>query len=225
MPNYVNHRLEIKAPSEERLEEILNSIQSVSKEDGTVQPIDFNSIDPMPEELSMEFSLGEEMVARYLVRDLLDPVPKRWATEGWNSLTEEQQEKCTPNARKMIENILKYGYPNWYDWACDRWGTKWNVLEASREEKNIILFQTAWSLPDKILKTLSRKFEDTIFKVAYADENIGRNCGVAEYKNGEGNYYEPIIGSVEACELAFSLWPDRREDYILTENGYEDKEE
>ena len=225
MPNYVNYRLEIKAPSEERLEEILNSIQSVNKEDGTITPIDFNSIDPMPEELSMEFSLGEEMVARYLVRDLLDPVPNLWATKEWNSLTEEEQKECTPNARRMIENILKYGYPNWYAWRCDRWGTKWNVLESSREKRNVILFQTAWSLPDNLLKTLSSKFGDTTFKVTYADESIGCNCGIAEYKNGEGTYHEPTIGSIEAFELAFSLWPNRREDYVLTENGYEGKEE
>ena len=223
MPNYVNHRMEINAPSKDRLKEILNSIQSVDDE-GTVWPIDFNSIEPRPEGLEFDFSLAEEMAASYLVRDLLYPAAKRWATDEWDSLTEEQQKKCTPGARKMIENILKYGYPNAIEWACGRWGTKWNALEASREGTNVILFQTAWCLPDKVLKTLSEKFEDTTFKVTYADENIGCNCGIAEYKNGEASFFEPIACSIEAYELAFSLWPHRRDDYVLTENGYEDKE-
>ena len=225
MPNYVKNRMEIIAPSKERLEEILIGIQSVNEENGEILPIDFNCIDPMPEELQTNFSLGEEMVARYLVRDLLHPISKWWSIEEWNEITDEQKERCMPGARRMIENILKYGYPYWHDWAIGHWGTKWNAAGASREDVNVISFQTAWSFPDKVLRTLSEKFADTTFKVSFADEDIGCNCGIAEIKNGEVSICRPAACSVEAYELAFSLWPNRREDYVLTEDGYEAKEE
>lgn len=29
--------------------------------------------------------------------------------------------------KQYVENIKKYGYPQWYDWCVENWGTKWNV--------------------------------------------------------------------------------------------------
>ena len=47
--------------------------------------------------------------------------------------------------------------PNWYDWNCENWGTKWNAYECEIIEDCIgeyndmleIKFTTAWGVPDK----------------------------------------------------------------------------
>lgn len=226
MPNYVNNRLEIHAPNKERLKEILDSIKSVDEEAGMAFPMDFNSIDPMPSGcLDIDFIMAEFTAARYLIKDILYPVSERWAKEEWDSLTEDQKERSLQGARKMIENILKYGHPTYCDWARAHWGTKWNALEPKLEGANVVCFQTAWSDPNEVLKTLSRKFPDTSFKNTYADENCGYNCGVVRYMNGKEYRHEPDKGSIPAYELSFTLWPDREELFVLTGNGYEPIEE
>lgn len=225
MANYVKNRLGIYAPSKERLKEILDSIKSKELEDGTIHPLDFNSIDPTPKDLHENFSLTEEKAARYLVRDILEPVPKKWAIEDWNSMTEEQREISLPGARRMIENVLTHGHATWFDWAIAHWGTKWNAISPEMEEDNVICFQTAWSEPKELLKTLSKKFPDTSFKNTYADENCGYNCGVVRYMNGKEYRHKPEKGSVSAYELSFSLWPEKEKLFTLTEDGYEPIEE
>jgi len=40
-----------------------------------------------------------------------------------------QNEKYITEGEKYKSNLDKYGYTTWYDWACDNWGTKWNVGE------------------------------------------------------------------------------------------------
>ena len=46
--------------------------------------------------------------------------------------------------------------PNWYDWACDNWGTKWDVCSPwdtdeiysdENGETYVFKFDTAWSPP------------------------------------------------------------------------------
>ena len=225
MPNYVNNRLEIHAPSKERLEEILASIKSKRNEEGTGSVLDFNSIDPMPEDLDEDFFLVDKIAARWIIKDIMHPAPERWAETDWDTLTDQLKEAALSGGRRMIENILKHGHPTYCDWARAHWGTKWNAMEADMDEDNVICFQTAWSDPCEVLKTLSKRFPDTTFKNTYADENCGENCGVTVYVNGEASFDEPVMDSVEAYELSFSLWPDRRELFVLTENGYEMKED
>jgi hypothetical protein len=57
------------------------------------------------------------------------------------------------------EMIKKYGYSDWYGWACDNWGTKWDIsefygvdrqylTEQSEGESTIsFAFSSAWSPP------------------------------------------------------------------------------
>ena len=74
----------------------------------------------------------------------------------------------------------------------------------------------------KVLVALSKKYPTAKFECSFADEDIAYNCGSFSIKDGEIiEEYEPNGGSVEAYELAFQLWPERKEDYKLTKNGYE----
>jgi hypothetical protein len=91
------------------------------------------------------------------------------------------------------------GLPDWYDWCINHWGTKWNACESQTTE-NGFEFNTAWSTPEPIIRALSEKFPTVEFGVDYADENLGYNCGIYIYKNGECIHQE--MGDYEfACDM------------------------
>lgn len=105
----------------------------------------------------------------------------------------------------------EYGDNNWYTWCVNNWGTKWNatevsVVEGSATEDKIILFNTAWATPMPIMFALSKKFSDVEFEIAYADEDIGNNCGNITLLNGEVIFDEDILaGTPEARKFALGV--------------------
>lgn len=58
----------------------------------------------------------------------------------------------------------------WYEWCIFNWGTKWNAME-TKAEGNTLYFETAWCVPDSILRALSHRFPDIDFHVAYGGEH------------------------------------------------------
>lgn len=54
------------------------------------------------------------------------------------------------------------GRPNWFDWQCDNWGTKWNAYSAHIESEwdggdcceMEIHFDTAWATPTPIFEAI-----------------------------------------------------------------------
>jgi len=75
-----------------------------------------------------------------------------------------------------ISNIENYGCCTWYDWSIENWGTKWDACRFEHDDTTMI-FETAWSCPEPILKELSRRYPDYEIEIKYADEDIGSNCG------------------------------------------------
>ena len=95
---------------------------------------------------------------------------------------------------KYLENYKKYGYANWYNWCCDKWGTKWNS-SGCRSNEEMIIFETAWEFPGRVISKLSEKYPDAIFKCRFADEGIKENSGIVDFKNGQvisGKYNLPL---------------------------------
>jgi hypothetical protein len=53
--------------------------------------------------------------------------------------------------------------PEWYAWAHDNWGTKWNACDAQfspNDPEHVLCFETAWSAPEPIFEALAERFPD-----------------------------------------------------------------
>ena len=92
--------------------------------------------------------------------------------------------------KKYLDNYIKYGYCNWYNWSIDNWGTKWNVeddcsIEYDKvKEEYTITFDTAWSCPVGILKEYSKMCNDGELDWMYYDEDYDGHIFVTK-ENGE----------------------------------------
>ncbi len=77
-----------------------------------------------------------------------------------------------------------YGFPSWYEFRIEQWGTKWNIREDTlsvKEEgddqdpflrKLTLTFDTAWAPPTGIIEALGRKFTDLKFELYACDPGM-----------------------------------------------------
>ena len=118
-----------------------------------------------------------------------------------------------PQPAGLYEDVDKptTGLPDWYSWCCDHWGTKWNACEPQTTDWGFT-FNTAWSTPLPVIEALSKKFPTVAFSVEFADEDLGNNCGIYTYENGERTYEE--FGTYEfACDLwGYKPEPEEEEE-------------
>ena len=100
-----------------------------------------------------------------------------------------------------INNVLKYGFDEWYDWSCFHWGTKWNAYDSYiNEDESEMFFNTAWSCPLPILDRLAEIcYEHEVeFSGKWADEDRGCNVGVFE-SDCSGDEYWFSYEVIENC--------------------------
>lgn len=162
---------------------------------------DFNTLIPMPESLQMTSgSIEDEAIECFMKVD-----NSRWKDYYMNKkkLTEEQFTDLYNKGEQYITNKLKYGYTTWYGWCNANWGTKWNA-NGAHWEGNKLIFETAWGTPIPIFEVLSEKYKDVSFTVEFADEDLGRNCGIIKYYDGAGQ--GELIFDAEAFNFAKDLW-------------------
>ena len=67
-------------------------------------------------------------------------------------IPQKLQEMSAPAPEECVESNLKeFGACDWYNWAVNNWGTKWDICDAmpSRQNEHTIYinFNTAWSPP------------------------------------------------------------------------------
>ena len=200
--------------------------------------IDFNKIIPMPESLDIESGTrtdhGIELcltAANPLVDYFGD---KKMSPDDFtallaranrgkmfgsyrSSLSKEEIERITEHdsaeslmkvGSQALQNVVLFGSPDWYDWRCRNWGTKWNAYDiaAFDEDSDTITFETAWSAPHPILEKLSQMFPEVCISHYWADEDIGSNCGWAEYEGGEQIRGNDSMNDAEATEFAAQQW-------------------
>lgn len=115
-----------------------------------------------------EYLKADELYAKPF-QDLL-PCPEDLqitATSG-NGITAELDEKYKANT-------AKYGYPNWYEWQINNWGTKWDARVTSYQESGEwvnVNFETAWSPPVEFLRWFATQYPDVEFDNEYDEEGM-----------------------------------------------------
>lgn len=118
--------------------------------------------------------------------------------------------------KAYLNNIKEYGADTWYDWHCENWGTKWNSTNVYYINENEVEFDTAWSMPYRLLEKLSEIYETRI-EVRYADEDIGNNCGEIIFENGN------CVDMYERDDMfAYELWGYTQEEIDEIKAEYED---
>lgn len=172
MPNHVTNILTVEEGDDKHLQSLLGT----NDEGKTI--IDFNQVIEMPDYLMQNEDLN--MISEQIAKCVFNNLPRIQT-----AFTPEQvDEHFTGQAAQILKNLIKGGSTSWYDWSIDNWGTKWNAYSQHISE-DTLEFDTAWSTPIPIFIVLSRKHPETTFKLMYADEDFGNNCGILKFKDGE----------------------------------------
>jgi hypothetical protein len=203
MPNHITNILRIEGKAE-RVAEILTAIKSETR------ALDFNNIYPMPSDLE-----GTTSPVKIISEE--DYIEQENRIKMGNLSELEKKFGVSKGMTEKIQKTLldKYGVDNWYDWACNNWGTKWNAYSVELSGDNEITFETAWATPYNVMKRLSDIYKDVLIKVRYADEDFGYNVGEYVLRGGvEVDSDIPDGGSIEALELAIDV---TKSDYHLTD--------
>lgn len=95
----------------------------------------------------------------------------------------------------------KYGYPGWYEFCVNEWGTKWDVggedaHSIRGDEHNLIIgFDSAWAPPLGILQELVNQGYQV--KAYYWEPGM---CFAGIWDNGDDDYYEYSSMDVDDIE-------------------------
>lgn len=164
---------------------------------GAESLVDFNKVIPMPESLKKIQVNGDECLVLLLNGNIdLNPPASRGVGDiikrlelsnvisliqrgGISKFSDERFE----NFMAMVRNLRNHGSANWYDFGCDKWGTKWNAYEAEMLGDDLT-FETAWDAPHPVIKALAKMFPDERIDHHWASEDIGSNLGVRIYEKG-----------------------------------------
>ncbi|QPI62393.1 hypothetical protein [Vreelandella venusta] len=178
MPNWVTNV--VKAPK--------HVIEAMTNEKGNV---DFSLAIPFPgpnndwsgiasdAEQAAEIICGIPTSEHPLLRDLQAASRQRFDIK---TLSDESFQQFIG----MVENYRACGYLHGMEFARKVWGTKWNACESDvKADEGIARFDTAWSCPEGVLESVSKRFPDDVIEVTFADEDIGSNCGTFKLKDGE----------------------------------------
>lgn len=169
--------------------------------------IDFNILVPMPETLNISCPVYGKLPEGCILPDIK------------NSLLDCFLQECldkgvSASIALAHYNRQKFGFPDWYNWRINHWGTKWNAVceEEEAPVDGLPEFRTAWGMPEGWLRTLA-KYVD--FTLLYADEDMGNNCGRVNALHGEFAVEMPEYGA-ESIALAYYIhYGDDGKEFLI----------
>ena len=102
---------------------------------------------------------------------------KKYVTDGRYDFVFDAIIPMPENIKETTYNHLKTNAQrNWYDWAIENWGTKWdaNDVQSVDTDKTIVVyyFDTAWSPPEPICVALRTKFPHLIISWFYREDGV-----------------------------------------------------
>tara|TARA_Y100000593_G_scaffold48924_1_gene92162 strand:+ start:267 stop:974 length:708 start_codon:yes stop_codon:yes gene_type:complete len=213
MPNWCYNELEVSITVEPELKDKakkqLKEFKSkcIIKEKGE-QRFDFNQVIPMPK--SLEITSGSSVsnamaVIKYeegdneLIKTMLKySWVKEQGIKSMKKLYEELNKDVSlsdrQEARISIDNEKKYGYANWYDWSCIKWGTKWNAkstyIHDAEDGYMNIDFETAWSPPVPIIEELIIQYPLLTFALMFKEAGMGFEGVMIGCKHTDKYHYD-----------------------------------
>ena len=175
MPIWFFNEVLVSAVTEEELIEFVLFVTADTEEEldeqGVNSVFSFDSILPIPEELKNTESprylaTQKEMDEIYTTNDI-DSAEYTYKIQKY--ITQE-------DSTKLVE---KYGADNWYDWANENWGTKWDASNSDIYVNDLnndyfaeYQFETAWSPPEGIYNALVERFPNTSISWFYREEGM-----------------------------------------------------
>lgn len=102
---------------------------------------------------------------------------------------------------------------NWYDWHCNKWGTKWNAYDGYVTVGKTwirLVFNTAYNFPEPVALALftileSSGLNNLKYDLCWADEDLGSNCGRMTHCSLTGDT-ELILDQSDKIKYAKSIW-------------------
>ena len=213
MPNWCHNKIIIKDKSK-KIYDLYRKVCNHNR-------LNFNKIIPMPLDLQLTKAGSTSDIGYDAYYGNYKPLLEYSWIKSENITTKEQLceflDKSDPEYKKQgtiyKNNIDKYGYKNWYDWACANWGTKWNACYQTVLRKGrllIIDFDTAWAAPIPILFALSKLTNSTVVLQFGGIEAVCE--GEIHFKNGEivkeniidhdEEWYNKMFGNIENDTIA-----------------------
>jgi len=143
MPNWCENRVTISGDAEDILK--FRGIIEGPDHHGGDSIFSFNQLLPMPVEL---------------INTTSPPTIKETQTECDTHNTDEK--KCIAVTQNTVDVLQeKYGACDWYSWATNFWGTKWQPTEIELDAEAdylIYRFDTAWGPPEGIWTAIQEQF-------------------------------------------------------------------
>lgn len=161
--------------------------------------LDFNKIIPMPEELNIPSPISDAAIdlaiKALMIRMSASPIYdyngeyRKFADElskipiELPKYYEGNEVQALEDGLAYINNVIKYGYPTWYEWCTYTWGTKWNSYWGKIIDDNNISFTTAWDIPYNIYIMLSQQNPYDEIRVNW--DNEGGIFGETRFLDGD----------------------------------------
>ena len=172
MPNWCGNTVTVTGSKKE-----IARFKKFVKGDGI--DFSFESILPMPSDLKRT-SAPTTIVSQEVYDEWMASVHERRRQQelGTDYNIEMEGLAGRPLTKELSLKYLRlYGNDNWYDWAYDNWGTKWDL--ASEEITTIFeptslnyKFDTAWNPPYGIYRELVKQFPKLKMHWRYEEEGM-----------------------------------------------------
>lgn len=187
------------------------------KIDEVVQNFNFQKIIPMPEELHIVSGTVSDLAVKYyqdktafekdevyMERCKNMGIVKGERSEDISYLFKGDESPLTMGDLYELGSIIesnkaKYGAPDWYEWSCKNWGTKWNAGDVTKDDIEngfSYEFDTAWCMPKGIFIEIAKRLPDCEIEWAFEiegewDGEGNRPIHKIIYKNGMVGCDEP----------------------------------
>lgn len=112
--------------------------------------------------------------------------------------TDIMMNNFVPMPKELVNTVSPWEHPNWYEWALNNWGCKWDLdAKLTKETGNSLTYKfvSPWNPPIEWLLNIAPMFPYLLFQLSYKE---GGMCfqGTTSVQDdlfitNEEKYYEP----------------------------------